>query len=73
MPTMGFGEEYAYAKIEPMTIAAIVSAVGPILGKVLTPDVMKSIVDSANPTKHLNTLMDGMARLGKWKLIIWRN
>ncbi len=50
--------QYSEAKVAPALAALI-----PMLQKVLSPEVMKSIIES--PNKMLNTIIDGTAKLDK--------
>ena len=52
---------YSEAKVAPALAALI-----PMLQKVLSPEVMKSVIDS--PNKLLNTIIDGTAKLDKQEM-----
>lgn len=53
--------QYSEAKVAPALLALI-----PMLQKVLSPEVMKSVIDS--PNKMLNTIIDGTAKLDKQEM-----
>lgn len=58
---------YAEAKVLPAVLGAL-TAVAPLLEKVLSPEVMKSVVESVSPTKMLSTLVDAIRGMSEREL-----
>ncbi len=55
---------YSHAAIAPALLAAL-PALMPLLEKVLTPETMKAILDTANPTKIIGAVTDSVKEIGK--------
>ena len=56
--------EYSHASIAPALRAAL-PALMPLLEKVLTPETVKAILDTANPTKIIGAVTDSVKEIGK--------
>ena len=56
--------EYSHAAIAPALLAAL-PALMPLLEKVLTPETVKAILDTANPTKIIGAVTDSVKEIGK--------
>lgn len=56
--------EYSHAAVAPALLAAL-PALMPLLEKVLTPETIKSVLDTANPTKIIGAVTDSMKEIGK--------
>lgn len=55
---------YSHAAVAPALLAAI-PALMPLLEKVLTPETIKGILDTANPTKIIGAVTDSVKEIGK--------
>jgi hypothetical protein len=56
--------EYSHATVAPALLAAL-PALMPLLEKVLTPETIKGILDTANPTKIIGAVTDSVKEIGK--------
>ena len=56
--------EYSHAAVAPALLAAL-PALMPLLEKVLTPETIKGILDTANPTKIIGAVTDSVKEIGK--------
>jgi hypothetical protein len=56
-------DPYSRAQFEPMTILTGITALAPLLEKVVTPDTIKAILGA--PTQHIGALMNGLLDFGK--------
>ena len=56
--------EYSHASVAPALLAAL-PALMPLLEKVLTPETIKAILDTANPTKIIGAVTDSVKEIGK--------
>jgi hypothetical protein len=56
--------EYSHAAVAPALLAAL-PALMPLLEKVLTPETIKAVLDTANPTKIIGAVTDSMKEIGK--------
>lgn len=56
--------EYSHAAVAPALLAAL-PALMPLLEKVLTPETIKAVLDTANPTKVIGAVTDSVKEIGK--------